>query len=476
MALTHVCIWSGTGWKHISAYEAARQHPGGTVSAHSGLFMCELCGQYVLLTDGDIQVRHFRHSSSEKSKDCPERTAGTSFFPSYRKNEHELPIRISVIQPKRINFELGLIRVPEGLLKPASKIEIQPAEQPDTPFVYLGERIAPDQITYVGIGSVPYRQYQITITDAERSIYKYWPQNVTGINPEGSIFETDTGKKLPYDADVKVGDEYYLLIAGFAKPGGKHISVQEVSSFRCGWRNWRLYRICADDYDEYSARFFLEYHCRLTKYPSSLVPIWPVYVEDPYVMKHSREKTFMLVNGNAEMTVFPYSAVRQHYEAATVMEVAANNRQQLISIVRSGIYRVLGYTYFWQEPLDSRNPLPTVTAMNIDGIPLTVGTHSKLPKHCEIVLQSAYDGTVLVRQEEKVIEKRTVEAGETVSISDLTYGMEINVLIGLDLCWSCSFTREKHENKCIQEPYQISAATFIMPERIPLLLREESET
>lgn len=29
--------------------------------------------------------------------------------------------------------------------------------------------------------------------------------------------------------------------------------------------------------------------------------------------------------------------------------------------------------------------------------------------------------------------------------------------------------------KCIQEPYQISAAAFVMPERIPLLLREESE-
>lgn len=56
-SLTHVCMWSDHGWKRITAEQAARLHPGGTVSARSGLFMCELCGQYVTLTDGDIKER-----------------------------------------------------------------------------------------------------------------------------------------------------------------------------------------------------------------------------------------------------------------------------------------------------------------------------------------------------------------------------------------------------------------------------------
>ena len=59
-SLTHVCMWSDNGWKRITAEQAARLHPGGTVSAHSGLFMCELCGQYVILTDGDIRYRRIR--------------------------------------------------------------------------------------------------------------------------------------------------------------------------------------------------------------------------------------------------------------------------------------------------------------------------------------------------------------------------------------------------------------------------------
>lgn len=71
-SLTHVCMWSDNGWQRISAEEAAKLHPGGTVSAGSGLFMCELCNQYVTLTDGDIRTRYFKHSAQEKSKDCPE--------------------------------------------------------------------------------------------------------------------------------------------------------------------------------------------------------------------------------------------------------------------------------------------------------------------------------------------------------------------------------------------------------------------
>lgn len=51
-SLTHVCMWNENGWKHITAEDAARLHPGGKVTAGSGLFMCELCGQYVALTDG----------------------------------------------------------------------------------------------------------------------------------------------------------------------------------------------------------------------------------------------------------------------------------------------------------------------------------------------------------------------------------------------------------------------------------------
>lgn len=48
-SLTHVRVWSSKGWTYIASEEVARSHPGELVSARSGLFMCELCGQYAKL-------------------------------------------------------------------------------------------------------------------------------------------------------------------------------------------------------------------------------------------------------------------------------------------------------------------------------------------------------------------------------------------------------------------------------------------
>ena len=61
-SLTHVCVWSSKGWTHIAPEEVARSHPGESVSARSGLFMCELCGQYskkaILLTLISLPLRN----------------------------------------------------------------------------------------------------------------------------------------------------------------------------------------------------------------------------------------------------------------------------------------------------------------------------------------------------------------------------------------------------------------------------------
>ena len=116
MPLTHVCMWSGHGWKRITASEAVRMRPGGTVSARSGLFMCDLCGQYVTLTSGDIIDPYFRHSSDEKSKDCPERTFGAASTNDFKADVHNLPIRIRIINSQSFEIEIGFIDIPSSIL------------------------------------------------------------------------------------------------------------------------------------------------------------------------------------------------------------------------------------------------------------------------------------------------------------------------------------------------------------------------
>ena len=155
-SLTHVCMWSENGWKRITAEQAARLHPGGTVSAHSGLFMCELCGQYVILTDGDIRIRYFKHSAYEKSKGCPERTFGAGYSISYGSQEHDLPIRITSVSSSSFSFEVGLIRAPISSLNKDFRIEIKPKGAFDVSYVFTKERLNYDSITYLPIGERPF--------------------------------------------------------------------------------------------------------------------------------------------------------------------------------------------------------------------------------------------------------------------------------------------------------------------------------
>ena len=213
MPLTHVCMWSGRGWKRITASEAARMRPGGTVSARSGLFMCDICGQYVTLTSGDIRDPYFRHSSEEKSKDCPERTFGPPVFYDFLAVEHDLPIRIRVIDQKSFEIEIGFIDVPVSILgkRDSRKIIIKKIGGSGESFAYSLERLNQGTITYLSVGRVPAESYRISYPIELSKIASYWPPNIEGISRSGSLFDANSGKKLSEDADVEVNHPYYLV-------------------------------------------------------------------------------------------------------------------------------------------------------------------------------------------------------------------------------------------------------------------------
>lgn len=210
-SLTHVCMWHGNSWQAITAEEAAKLHPGGTVSAYSGLFMCELCGQYVILTDGDIRKRYFKHSAYEKSKDCPERTFGAGYSIPYDYQYYELPIRITAISASSFRFEIGLIRAPIISLSKDFRIEIKPKDVSDISYVFSKERLNYNSITYLPIGEFPFEKYIISFRNGNDKLHDFWPAEIKGIDPEGTLFEKDSGKKVLYDADVEIKKEYYLL-------------------------------------------------------------------------------------------------------------------------------------------------------------------------------------------------------------------------------------------------------------------------
>ena len=438
-SLTHVCMLMDNDWKPISAEKAAKIHPGGTVSAQSGLFMCELCGQYVTLVDGDKMVRHFRHSAYEKSKDCPERTFGAGYTPAYNASEHDLPLRIVNVTSSDFRFELGFVRIPNELFTSDLKIEINGSDLRSERYKFNAERLNPDKITYLDVGGTPRKQYQIRISGTDRNIYQFWPTMVSGVDPAGTVFEQASGCKLATDADVEIGKKYYIISCLPIRQRNKHITINEISKKNVSGMTWRVYEIEALDYNEMSARFFLEYHCRLSEHPVEIHPIWPVTVKSPYVLKHLDEHLTLYIKGRATAHVFPETKIvsfpKRH---GNVIDVRCDGRQQLISAGRAN---VLQYTYFWKDPLEYRIDPPKIDVTTFSGEAVESGVSDKLPPDRCLRITSELDGFIVLCVDKVPIERRRLQANTSVLIDNLRYGMEIEAYVGCDCVWSLFIKR-----------------------------------
>lgn len=146
------------------------------------------------------------------------------------------------------------------------------------------------------------------------------------------------------------------------------IRIQEITQKRIGWETWTLYIVSASAFNEEAARFYLGFHCRLTEHPVSLQPVWPLFVEGNYIVKHNQNNMYMLIEGNiSTVNTFPSVMVRQlNYNShqPKLYEVFCSDRQQLISIGRT---QALQYTYFWKEPLNQTSLRPKVSVTDIAG-------------------------------------------------------------------------------------------------------------
>lgn len=440
-SLTHVYLWKNNHWEPITAREMIKMHPIGRVSAHSGLFMCSLCGQYVTFANGDVNEPHFRHLSREKSKSCPERTFGAGYQIYYDNTQYHLPFKMNLTGDS-IFFEIGLTKVPKHYLHNDTYIEIIASGNSSVMFKYLlRERIDLDAVTYFSVGNIPAREYTLMVHNASKDIVWYWPVKVNGIDPEGTLFDMGSGKKLPYDADVVINRSYYLITSSrLFNSSYSGVRITDVNSINVRDWNLRIYRVEAYDYTKDAARFFLNYHCRLTDNPVGIQPIWPVYTDSPYLVKHNKDYMYFSVSGNAETHVFPTASVIGYpSEKGRVVRVKLNSRQQFISVGRT---QVLKYKYYWQDPIKKHLPKPNIEIVDKQNNKLSSGVISHLPENGLIRFILPYDGMIIVKEKGIVKEKRIVKAEIQTTIYNISWGTNISVMIGIDCAWEASFEKK----------------------------------
>ena len=167
--------------------------------------MCSLCNQYVTLANGE-QRTYFKHSKAESDKSCSERTLAAGHTASITAGDHTLPIRLTVLNEARFSLTIGVIPIPNALFQSCKSmnLEITPPGIENSKYVHLIGHIANDTVTYLTVGNVPAKNYSLAIHGAETEIYRYWPKNISGINPQGTLFSSATRKMIPAGGEMQL--------------------------------------------------------------------------------------------------------------------------------------------------------------------------------------------------------------------------------------------------------------------------------
>ena len=454
-SLTHVSMWSKHGWIRISPNQAIKQHPYGVI-VRSDSFRCELCGQSVGLSAGKRQYKsggkgepYFFHSLGEADKSCPERTHGNPMPLSYKASEYSLPLRLLILRDA-FRFEIGFPGLRGEIPDSISSFDvcIRLEDKDAQPFRYqYPARFESIGFTWLSVGNIPSSSYTITTTYENPSLSFYWPFHVRGVDRTGTVFDAETGNMLSHGADVQIGKAYFVLLSGTLTYIPTSVQYQEIAKTRINLKEWRLYKITALNFSESSAKFFMNYQCRLTEMPASIRVLWPAYVENPYIIRHNQERLWLYVRGeNVETKSFPPTHQTKFPSPSNLGNVHvfhACERQQILSIGRS---EMIQYAYLWQDALDENRKLPSVSVQDLAGETIPSGIAYQIPRRniLQICSQNC-DGTVSILQHGILIGRRLLKAGERIDISSVCFGMEIRITLGLDCVWTVQFQR-RHEN------------------------------
>lgn len=449
ITVDEVFYWDRTSWRKIEISklkEFIKNHFYMDFSAKSQNFWCEMCGQFVTLANGDINKPHFRHSSAYLKKDCEKRTKNfykNGWFKS-DKTPQSLPLKICFEQ-NDFHFEIGLIKIPPQIYNAVKvkkcNIKIYSGKQSLT--YELSNYLNEDKITCLDVKNIPLESYSITLKPEISELNFYWSEKVEGVNSYGTLFDAKTGRKILYDADIKVNTKYLLLVTEGVSPL-KGVTVKTLVHKNFDDKKWRLYEVEATELSEEAAKFFLNYHCRLTEKPISITPIYPVHTQDDDIIYCNSDRIFFYFSGSAKIKFFPankifYSAKKDNVQ---LIEIEIDKRHQMAAIGRT---QPLQYLYIWKDLPNFEIKPPKIKVTDIKENPIASGVYHKLPKDSILQVSADFDFQIIVSQN-NVIKKKIFQKGGNCSDVLVSFGTAIKIFQGLDCFFEISYERETKGN------------------------------
>ena len=427
--LQHVLYWNRDHWQGITPQEASQRF--GSVAAREQKFACGLCMQFVSFVAAGGKRAHFRHSQGEKDKSCRERAVQWQAAATLDQ-ELILPLKL-VLEDGRMSFRIGFFlsggSTVEGERAPEGSFSITADDLPLN--VYRFDRIWGRGFAYLPAGTRPAKRYVVR-TEGDARGAEHWPRIIPGCLDQEVLFNGVTGKRLPLDADVSVGDECLLLTPFDARscPG---VSVQYVSVKN--WCGGSLYRVKATEYTFEAAAFFAERRARLTSAPVRFFPLWPMTTKRPSAIEHEGGSILFISSGEGiELKAWPVGAAKCRIDPAhkPLVEVGPGTERVLVSAGRS---TVLKYASLEERPLRRWSMISAADAElrieNNCGEALLEDRQRKRLPHDEVVISLSCRGVAEVLKNGVLLERFELAQAAPKTYC-LPWGSELRILVGLD--------------------------------------------
>ena len=423
-----------------------------TIAADSHMFRCYSCFQYVTFVKGsEYRVSHFRHSSSETSKDCEDRSPiyGSSTYASVSQANAPDPLRLTV-DSKRVVLEIGFLPANASELKKAvdanATISVQgPMGKKDTYRVDYS-RFVPHAMCWLHLPLAWASEFTVTVKPSG-SIPKLWSIPRTTLSRSGDLFDCKSGRRIFEKSDVMVGTEYFFLCSRWIRlPICRAIQMKKIEIRDEGWS---LYQICARSYSDEAADFFFDLHLRLTTAPSDIDILWPTVVEDDDMIDTNQKDLIFLVSGESDFEAFPnygdfVTSDREIAEHERIIHIKNTGALQMVSASR--YKQKLRSLYVRQLETIPEVTEPDIQILDEDRNPVTENEIVRIPKNRVLVLRSDVDMYVDVSDQYGFRYRKRLVSGMEARITDLEYGMTLIIRLGLDIIRTISI-KHAHQSK-----------------------------
>ncbi|GHU55275.1 hypothetical protein AGMMS49975_16860 [Clostridia bacterium] len=314
-------------------------------------------------------------------------------------------------------------------------------------------RFSSERITYLSIGNDIYEKYGIVCPID----IPYWSPVVDGFNKNGTLFDYESGKRLPQNANVVVEKYYHLILREhFCLHHSNDVVVDKENSIS----GYSIYKVQALKISKSASDFFMRFSCRLSDKPAILTLLYPFAVKSSHIITHTAERVwFHKTNGFVE--VRPKNYESNYNSDVFSVDSGFQQFQQIIYVSRfEDNTSVLRYAMLRKvETIEYPTRMIDFRVYDNHGISIEDGEYDGLPPNHELNFVAEFDGFARIYKDGVTINKVSVKAGEK-AVVNVIHGCKFHLYQGLDCIYEISFVHKKQETKLSDDKLIVALKNF----------------